>query len=273
MQKKKKGLEKANRRARRACRRAVKSQAMFWIIIVLVFLNTCVLATEHYDQPAWLDDFQEITNLFFVTLFTCEMFLKMYSLGFQVSDWQIIANWIVYTLSFTLGLFRLVVQSVRLLRGHQQHTGVDLDEERHHAPARPLRPQMCQTTQGFQGHKVGRPGDPRTAEKENSSSFPSQHQATGRKNENVSLEKAPQRAIGPYRITHSPSHRCYVVHAFFPRLPQVLGRHGQPGQVSRQLHILDQLAAGHPLPVHLHLLLARNADLRRTLLRGEPQPL
>jgi len=83
-QKKKKGMEKANRRARRACRRAVKSQAMFWIIIVLVFLNTSVLATEHYDQPDWLDDFQEITNLFFVTLFTCEMFLKMYSLGFQV---------------------------------------------------------------------------------------------------------------------------------------------------------------------------------------------
>ena len=128
-------MEKANRRARRACRRAVKSQvnsmfsneghqghvissvsegpsavrkqsstfrfsdglsslfsyvpillqAMFWIIIVLVFLNTCVLATEHYRQPAWLDDFQEITNLFFVILFTVEMGIKMYSLGFQVS--------------------------------------------------------------------------------------------------------------------------------------------------------------------------------------------
>ena len=57
---------------------------MFWLIIILVFLNTCVLATEHYRQPAWLDDFQEITNLFFVVLFTFEMFLKMYSLGVQV---------------------------------------------------------------------------------------------------------------------------------------------------------------------------------------------
>ena len=83
-QKKRKALEKANRRARRACRKAVKSQTMFWVIIVLVFLNTCVLATEHYRQPAWLDDFQEFTNLFFVVLFTFEMFLKMYSLGFQV---------------------------------------------------------------------------------------------------------------------------------------------------------------------------------------------
>jgi hypothetical protein len=42
-QKKKKAFDKFNRRARRSCRRAVKSQAMFWLIIMLVFLNTCVL--------------------------------------------------------------------------------------------------------------------------------------------------------------------------------------------------------------------------------------
>jgi len=84
-QKKKKAFDKANRRVRRTTRKACKSQWMFWLIIILVFLNTCVLATEHYRQPAWLDDFQEYTNLFFVVLFTCEMFLKMYSLGFQVS--------------------------------------------------------------------------------------------------------------------------------------------------------------------------------------------
>lgn len=29
--------------------------------------------------------FSDYTNLFFVVLFTCEMLLKMYSLGFQVS--------------------------------------------------------------------------------------------------------------------------------------------------------------------------------------------
>jgi len=43
---------------RRACRKAVKSQAFYWLIIVLVFLNTVVLATEHYKQPKWLDHFQ-----------------------------------------------------------------------------------------------------------------------------------------------------------------------------------------------------------------------
>nr|XP_049466000.1 muscle calcium channel subunit alpha-1-like isoform X7 [Anopheles coluzzii] len=80
---KRKTIDRINRRLRRACRKAVKSQAFYWLIIILVFLNTGVLATEHYRQPPWLDDFQEYTNMFFVALFTMEMLLKMYSLGFQ----------------------------------------------------------------------------------------------------------------------------------------------------------------------------------------------
>lgn len=47
-----------NRRCRRSCRRLVKSQTFYWIVIVLVFLNTGVLTSEHYGQPPWLDDFQ-----------------------------------------------------------------------------------------------------------------------------------------------------------------------------------------------------------------------
>ncbi|XP_039297401.1 voltage-dependent calcium channel type D subunit alpha-1 isoform X4 [Nilaparvata lugens] len=81
--KKKKDFDRVNRRLRRGCRKAVKSQAFYWLIILLVFLNTGVLATEHYQQPEWLDQFQEHTNMFFVALFTMEMLLKMYSLGFQ----------------------------------------------------------------------------------------------------------------------------------------------------------------------------------------------
>ena len=49
---------------RRACRKAVKSQAFYWLIIILVFLNTGVLATEHYQQPEWLDFFQGTLYLF-----------------------------------------------------------------------------------------------------------------------------------------------------------------------------------------------------------------
>ena len=51
---------KANTRAKKWCLRAVKSQAMFWVVLLLVFLNSCVLATEHYGQPVWLSTFQVI---------------------------------------------------------------------------------------------------------------------------------------------------------------------------------------------------------------------
>ncbi|XP_041984282.1 muscle calcium channel subunit alpha-1-like isoform X2 [Aricia agestis] len=74
---------KVNRRMRRACRKAVKTQAFYWTIIVLVFLNTLVLATEHHQQEEWLDDFQNYANYLFVVLFTIEMVVKMYALGFQ----------------------------------------------------------------------------------------------------------------------------------------------------------------------------------------------
>lgn len=72
--KRKKSLERINRRMRRACRKAVKSQAFYWLIIVLVFLNTGVLATEHHKQPRWLDDFQG--NLFYYLSFgKCQKFI------------------------------------------------------------------------------------------------------------------------------------------------------------------------------------------------------
>lgn len=55
---KKKDMDRVNRRLRRSSRKAVKSQAFYWLIIVLVFLNTVVLATEQYEQKEWLDVFQ-----------------------------------------------------------------------------------------------------------------------------------------------------------------------------------------------------------------------
>ncbi|XP_063370147.1 muscle calcium channel subunit alpha-1-like [Cydia amplana] len=79
----KQDFDKINRRMKRSCRKAVKSQTFYWLIILLVFLNTVVLASEHYQQPSWLDLFQEYGNAFFVALFTLEMLVKMYSLGLQ----------------------------------------------------------------------------------------------------------------------------------------------------------------------------------------------
>ncbi|XP_039270704.2 voltage-dependent L-type calcium channel subunit alpha-1D-like isoform X2 [Styela clava] len=72
-----------NRKTRRKCRTMVKSKGFYWVVIVLVFLNTLSLATEHYQQPYWLTVVQDLSNKILLALFTLEMLLKMYSLGMQ----------------------------------------------------------------------------------------------------------------------------------------------------------------------------------------------
>merc|ERR1719270_2654526 len=37
-------------------RRMCKQQWWFWLVIILVFLNTCTVAVEHYNQPEWLTE-------------------------------------------------------------------------------------------------------------------------------------------------------------------------------------------------------------------------
>ncbi|KAL3982074.1 Ion transport family protein [Acanthocheilonema viteae] len=121
-------MQKLNRRCRRGCRRLVKSQTFYWLVIILVLLNTLVLTTEHYKQEPWLDHFQTVANLFFVILFSMEMILKMYSLGlttyttsqFNRFDCFVVISSIV---EFVLVYFDLmkplgvsVLRSARLLR-------------------------------------------------------------------------------------------------------------------------------------------------------------
>uniref|UniRef100_W5KJE1 Voltage-dependent L-type calcium channel subunit alpha n=1 Tax=Astyanax mexicanus TaxID=7994 RepID=W5KJE1_ASTMX len=77
-------LRRWNRGVRRTCRKAVKSVTFYWVVLILVFLNTALSASEHYNQPEWLTDVQEIANKVLLSLFTVEMLLKMYSLGLQV---------------------------------------------------------------------------------------------------------------------------------------------------------------------------------------------
>ncbi|KAJ8400159.1 hypothetical protein AAFF_G00398530 [Aldrovandia affinis] len=72
-----------NRCCRRRCRLAVKSVAFYWLVIILVFLNTLTISSEHYNQPDWLTQVQDGANKVLLALFTCEMLVKMYSLGLQ----------------------------------------------------------------------------------------------------------------------------------------------------------------------------------------------
>ncbi|TGZ73626.1 hypothetical protein CRM22_001369 [Opisthorchis felineus] len=74
-------FRKLRKRTRRAVIAFINSRQCFALIIILVFLNTVVLTTEHHNQPKWLDEFQDFANKVFVALFTMEMLIKIAASG------------------------------------------------------------------------------------------------------------------------------------------------------------------------------------------------
>ncbi|XP_056366844.1 voltage-dependent L-type calcium channel subunit alpha-1F [Oenanthe melanoleuca] len=74
-------LRRLNRLWRRRCRAAVKSVSFYWTVLLLVFLNTLTIASEHYGQPPWLTETQAYANKALLSLFAAEMVLKLYALG------------------------------------------------------------------------------------------------------------------------------------------------------------------------------------------------
>ena len=49
--------------------------------ISAVFLNSLILAVEHYNEPKYVEMFLDRANYFFLCLFTVEMLIKVYALG------------------------------------------------------------------------------------------------------------------------------------------------------------------------------------------------
>ncbi|KAM3618143.1 uncharacterized protein V6R79_016208 [Siganus canaliculatus] len=121
-------LRRWNRACRRNCRTAVKSVTFYWLVLLLVFLNTSLSAFEHYNQPDWLTQVQDIANKVLLSLFTVEMLLKMYSLGlahyfvafFNRFDCFVVCGGIVETILVELDIMPplgiSVLRCVRLLR-------------------------------------------------------------------------------------------------------------------------------------------------------------
>uniref|UniRef100_A0A3B3TPY2 Voltage-dependent L-type calcium channel subunit alpha n=1 Tax=Poecilia latipinna TaxID=48699 RepID=A0A3B3TPY2_9TELE len=121
-------LRRWNRVCRRNCRTAVKSVTFYWLVLLLVFLNTSLSASEHYNQPDWLTQVQDIANKVLLSLFTVEMLLKMYSLGlahyfvafFNRFDCFVVCGGIIETILVELEIMPplgiAVLRCVRLLR-------------------------------------------------------------------------------------------------------------------------------------------------------------
>ncbi|NWV35321.1 CAC1S protein, partial [Grantiella picta] len=72
-----------NRMFRRKCRGVVKSKFFYWLVILVVALNTLSIASEHHFQPEWLTQVQDNANRLLLALFVAEMLLKMYALGLR----------------------------------------------------------------------------------------------------------------------------------------------------------------------------------------------
>ena len=51
-------LNHKNLMLRRKIHKIVKTQFFYWLVIVLVFINTIVLASEYHRQPKWMEEFQ-----------------------------------------------------------------------------------------------------------------------------------------------------------------------------------------------------------------------
>ncbi|XP_019493541.1 PREDICTED: voltage-dependent L-type calcium channel subunit alpha-1S [Hipposideros armiger] len=72
-----------NRIFRWKCHDVVKTRAFYWLVILIVALNTLSIASEHHNQPLWLTHLQDVANQVLLCLFTIEMLMKMYGLGLR----------------------------------------------------------------------------------------------------------------------------------------------------------------------------------------------
>ncbi|KAJ7339584.1 hypothetical protein OS493_005987 [Desmophyllum pertusum] len=70
-----------NKRWKIRIRQIVKHQAFYWMVLICVFLNTVITALQHYNQPDWLTQFQDVAEVVFISFFFFEMMLKLYGLG------------------------------------------------------------------------------------------------------------------------------------------------------------------------------------------------
>lgn len=134
----------------------VKTNSFYWLVMVLVLLNTLTIATEHHHQPEWLTSLQGQTSIkvFFLfvfysnlpvpsfppsswadmasrvllVLFIVEMLVKMYALGlrayfmslFNRFDFFVVLCGILEMILFSAGavtpLGFSVLRCIRLLR-------------------------------------------------------------------------------------------------------------------------------------------------------------
>eukprot|EP00794_Sanderia_malayensis_P006128 gene6128-6833_t len=105
-------------------RKFVKHPVFFWFVMICVFLNTAAVATQHYGQPDWLTQIQEICSILFISIFFIEMCLKFYALGwrayfkssFNTFDAIVVCAGIIEVILFYLFEVNLGISVLRALK-------------------------------------------------------------------------------------------------------------------------------------------------------------
>ncbi|KAG9334505.1 hypothetical protein JZ751_007588 [Albula glossodonta] len=106
-------LRRWNRFFRRKCHIWVKSKVFYWLVILLVFLNTLAIATEHHHQPEALTTVQDIANKVLLSLFAVEMFLKMYALGLPAYFMSLFNRFDCFVVS--VGILELILVGLNVM--------------------------------------------------------------------------------------------------------------------------------------------------------------
>ena len=106
----------------------VKTEAWFWMVISIVFVNSLLLGLEHYQQPQWLTDLETKSEYVFASLFALDILIPMYAFGphlFYQSAFRILDTVVVIGNMFELLIAHFrpdisfgisVLRSMRLLR-------------------------------------------------------------------------------------------------------------------------------------------------------------
>ncbi|TSN76587.1 Dihydropyridine-sensitive L-type skeletal muscle calcium channel subunit alpha-1 [Bagarius yarrelli] len=98
---------------RRKCTVWVKSRIFYWLVILVVLLNTLAIATEHHPQSEWMTQFQDNVNKFLLSCFAIEMVMKMYAFGLRMYFMSIFNRFDCFVV--TVGVLEIILVSANVM--------------------------------------------------------------------------------------------------------------------------------------------------------------
>ncbi|KAF5901497.1 dihydropyridine-sensitive L-type skeletal muscle calcium channel subunit alpha-1-like, partial [Clarias magur] len=102
-----------NRVLRRKCTAWVKSKVFYWLVILVVLLNTLAIACEHYPQSEWMTQFEDTVNKLLLSCFAIEMIMKMYAFGLRMYFMSIFNRFDCFVV--TVGVLEIILVSANVM--------------------------------------------------------------------------------------------------------------------------------------------------------------